>query len=428
MFFNKRIFIFVSCFFISSCGLEIGEKAPGAPEYYLPNQPGICSQLGDYKKIFLDYFFKDEPFSDKVSQALSCISLKIRGIKSLIKHEHLNKQQTVNVLNQDFIQKSYMKKAVNNILDPDYFYNYVSIKNNLVHLIQPNLKRDYLKPDWICKVRPNDDNIVSKKSVDTLVYFLESMSELFFSAEEDAYILFDEFFASRSISQFELQVSQKTLIEFGEFLSDYLSEIFPSYSQFLKSKIEKTRLEETIKVKKYREELDHMTIGGEELNKTPIEKAMAPLLSSLSLPFLKGSKIGPQNLKYMMLNIYLMQGLLEVYDLDKDFILSSQELKSLSCLMAPLVSILTSSELKGEWEIIQKTYNPIDISNYIIKYKSLPPRERSFKSLFDSNTWRFVWFRIHNSKDLSDQSYTELSQLISLLFLEFFNKIQFEHP
>ena len=239
MFFNKQIFIFISCFFLISCGLEIGEKAPGAIDFNLPEQSGICSKLGDYKQVFLDYFLKDKPMGKKVSQALACISFKIKEIKSLIQHEYLNKGQVINILNQDFIKKSYMEKAVDNILDPDYFYNYLSIKHNLVNLVEPEVERDHLRADWICQINPNNDNIISKKSADILVNFLEQISELFFSAEEDAYYLFYDFFDDRFMGNFQLKMSQKDLIDFSSLLSDYLSDIFPSYSHFLKGEIKK---------------------------------------------------------------------------------------------------------------------------------------------------------------------------------------------
>ena len=426
MFFNKYIFIFLSCIFISSCGLQIGEVAPKEPGYYLSSSSGICSQLGDYKEVFLDYFFKDGRFGEKLSQALACISFKLKEMQSLIKHDQLNKQQTVNILNQDFIQKSYMNKVIDHILNPDYFYNYVSIKNNLVHLIQPDFKRAYLRADWICQINPNDDNIISKKSVDILLGFLGDLSELFSSVERDAYIIFEEFFTGRSISKSEFRTSQQALLEFSSFLSDYLVDRFPSYSEFLKNIIELEKVQAPSKVKEYKEELDHMKEEKEEEDKTPLKEAMAPLLSSFDLRFFNGNKIQPQNLKYMMLNIYIMQAFFKAYDLNKDFILSSQELQSLSCLMTPLVSIVVSSELKEEWEIIQTAYDPRVISNYIINYKRLPPIEKSFRAFLDSNTWRFLMFRMTRPDELHSQSYTEISELISLLFLEFFNKIQFE--
>ena len=427
MFFNKWIFIFASCFFISSCGLKIGEKAPGAPDYYFSHSDA-CSKADDYKKIFLDYFFEEGVFGEKISQVFYCISLKVKRFKGLIKHDHLNKQQTVNILNQDFIQKSYIKKVVDNIFKPEYFDDYMSIKNNLIYLAQPEFKKAYLQKDRVCPTHQDDDNIVSKKSVDALVSALESFSELFSSAEKSAYIVFSEFFAKRSINKLELRESESALFEFSSFLSDYFSEIFPSYSHFLKKHIEKSRLQIADAQAKRFEDRLFFREGMEEKTKIALQLAMEPLLSLFDLPFLSGNEIKPQNLKYMMLNIYLMRAFFKAYDLNKDFILSSEELRPLSCLMTPLVSILASSELKEKWKIIQDIYDSKAVSNYIINYKRLPPVEQSFKAFFDRNTWRFLFFRLTESDELYDQSYTEASQLISMLFLEFLNKIQFEKP
>ena len=419
MIFKRNIFVFLSCFSICSCGLQIGEVAPGVPDYYLPESSTVCSQL-DYKKVFLDYFFANKPSGQKVDQALACISIKIKELRSLISHEFLNKQQTVNILNQDFIQKSNMKKLVDNILNPEYFSNYISIKNSLVYLVQPSSERGDLNSDWICQMTaPNDENIVSKRSADILIHFLEDLSEFFSSSEKDAYVIFENFFSKRSISKSDLQTSQQALNEFSSFLADYLSKKFPPYSQFLIDQIEKDKI---IFLGKTAPSTIHpRSVRRKRNSEAFIKTALTPVLETLNLPVSKKTEITPQNLKYIMLNIYIMQAFFKVYDLDQDFKLSPQELKSLSCLMTPLVSVIVSSELKEQWEIIQRAYDPTAISNYIINYQELPSRFVS-----DSNFWKFVWFRINDSDELRSLSYIEVSQLISLLLLEFFNKIQFE--
>ncbi|MCZ0932850.1 MAG: hypothetical protein OXJ52_06845 [Oligoflexia bacterium] len=419
MIFNKSIFIFLSCFFIGSCGLRIGEVAPGAPDYYLSSQPTACSQL-DYKKVFLNYFFINEPSSPKVNQALACISSKVKEFKSLISHEFLSKRQTVNILNQDFIQTSNIQPIVDNILNPEYFYDYVSIINNLIYLAKPDSNRNYLSADWSCQMTPDNKNIISKESADVLVSFLGDLSKLFSSAEEEAYIVFKNFFKKRSISKWDIQNSNEQLTEFGSFLSDRLSQSFPSYSQFLKTQIaesDKTSFKETM----YVDEYGYGMVEQEKSSKTPLRTAMTPLLETLNLPSSEEAEIRFRNVKNMMLNIYIMQAFFKVYDVNQDFRLSPQELKSLSCLMTPLVFILISPELKEEWKIIQNAYDPTAVSNYIINYQKFPS-----KNILDGNFWGFLWFRINKADELDSQSYTEVSQLVSLLFSLFFDKIQFE--
>ena len=424
MTFKKILFILLNGFIVCSCALQIGEEPLGEPAFYLPTPSSACSQL-DYEEVFLDYFFADAPSRDKVNQALSCISVKIDELKRLIGHEFLNKQQTVNILQQDFIQKSPVKDIVNNILKPEYFDNYISIKDNLLNLLQPDLKRDYLRPDWICHIKPNEDKIISKESADDLIYFLDPLSKLFSSAEESAYDLFEGFFKGRSIRKTDLQTSKEVWTEFSSFLSDYLSQTFPSYSQFLKKQIEESP-PQAVRFKKRDYQGNHLMIESLDEKTIPLQSTISPLLKMLDLPLSGESEITAKNLKYMMLNIYIMQAFFNIYDLNQDFVLSSQELKSLSCLMTPLVSILVSSKLKDRLEIIQETYDSKVIANYIINYKKLPPEGLSFKGLFEKNIWRFLWFRMTFSDNLHQQSYTEVSELISMLFLEFFNKIQFE--
>ena len=420
MIFNKKqnIFILLSGFFICSCGLQIGEMAPDVPKYQLSSRSGNCSQI-NYKKVFMDYFFTSQPSSETVSQAFGCISDKIREFRDLMGHEVLNKQQVVNVLNQDFIQKNNIKSIIDNILAPEYFYNYLSIKDSLIQLVNLKLNRDYLRADWICEVKPSDKHIISKKEVGRLINFLGNLSELFFSVEESAQIVFEEFFEKRSISKLDMQNSNTVLTEFSGFLSDHLFEVFPSYSQFLKNQIaesHKAMAKETM----YVDEFNYTMKGGDR--KIFLKEVMAPLLEVLNMPPSEKTEIDFQNVKYMMLNIYIMRAFFQVYDLNQDFRLSSQELKSLSCLVTPLVSVLISSELKKEWEIIQDIYNPTALSHYIINYQRIPS-----ESVTESNFWGFWWFRIRHSSDrLNSMSYTEVSRLISMLFSEFFNKIQFE--
>ena len=418
MIFNRKqsFFVFLFCFFSFSCGLRIRELAPDIPEYYLSSPSGVCSQL-DYKKVFMDYFFANEFSSEKVSKAIGCISFKIEEIRDLINHDFLDKQQTVNVLNQDFIQAGNMKPIADNILDPEYFYNYVSIKNSLIQLMDTNFEKDYLSPGWICRITPSDKNIISKKEANILISFLSHLSEMFSSVEEDAQAVFQQFFKKYPVSIWDLQNSDKILTDFSSFLSNHLSRSFPGYSLFLRDQIR-------------------------EGDNTSLRESIAPLLEMLSLPlsladrsyYLRSvvrrgvspksveAEVSIQGLKYMMLNVYIMQAFFQVYDLNQDLTLSSQELTSLSCLVTPLVSVLISSQLKEEWEIIQSIYNPTAISHYIINYQELPSER-----ILDGGFWGFWWYRVNQNPDeLEGLSYTRVSRLVSLLFSEFFDKIQFE--
>ena len=421
MIFKKRAVILLSCFFICSCGLQLGEVTPGAPEYYLSRSSNVCSQL-NYKQVFMNYFFNNKPSRGKVSQALTCISIKVKEFRDLIKHEFLNKQETINILNQEFLQVGNMKPIVDNILKPDYFYDYVSITNNLFDLVQPNLKRNYLKADWICQIKSNDENIISKRSADILISVLEDLSQMFSSVEIDALNISKDFFIKKNIGKFELQTSSQALIEFSAFLSDYLIEILPSYAQFLKDQIDKTVGKQLFENTIYINEAT-FEINQQEDKDTALRAVMEPLLSLLDLPQSSGDKVRPKNLKYLLLNIYTMKAFFKAYDLNQDFYLSPQELKSLSCLMTPLVSVLVSPQLKEEWNIVQKAYDPRAIGNYIINYQNFPSQELD---MLNSNFWRFLWFRIRKANELYGQSYIEVSRLFSLLFVEFFNKIQFE--
>ena len=406
--------------------MKIGELAPSAPDYYLSSESGSCSQL-DYKQIFMDYFFTAE--ASNITQALSCISVKIKEFRDLINHESLNKQETVNILNQDFIQTNNMKPIIDNILDTKYFNDYVFIKNNLFQLMNSNFQRDYLSAGWVCSADIDGENIISKAEADILISFLSDLSALFSFVEDEAQTVFQDFFSQNSVESLNAGESNKKITELSLFLSNYLSEPFPSYSQFLKIQIDKDEKEFAKMMETYDYLNYNLTQEQEEYIKDPVfvKKALAPLLSLLNLSLAEEKKISVQNVKSMILNIYIMRAFFQVYDLDQNFILSPQELRPFSCLITPLISILISPKLEEQWKIIQNTYNPRDISYYIINYQELPPDFNKVGDILKKNSWRFLWYRIgSNSGKLEKLSYTEVSRLISLLFSELFNKIQFE--
>ena len=406
--------------------MQLGEPAPSAPDYYLSIKSGACSQL-DYKQVFMDYFFTAE--SSNITQALSCISVKIREFRDLINHEFLNKSETVNVLNQDFIQTNNMKPIINNILDPKYFNDYIFMKNSLIQLMNSNFQRGYLSADSVCLADIDGEHIISKAEADILISFLADLSTFFSSVEESAQVVFQDFFKEKSIESLNIQKSNQKLTELSLFLSDRLSEEFPGYSQFLKSQIEEDRKLSSELMKMYDDLSYKLTPKEEELIQEAfsVKTAVAPLLSSLNVSPEGDEKISVQNVKYMMLNIYIMKVFFQVYDLNQDFSLSPQELKSFSCLITPLISVLISPKLEERWKIIQDTYNPRAVSHYIINYQELPPEFNKFGSIWKRNSWRFLWYRVMpNSDKLDKLSYTEVSRLISLLFSEFFNKIQLE--
>ncbi|MCY4321154.1 MAG: hypothetical protein OXC37_01935, partial [Bdellovibrionaceae bacterium] len=248
----------------------------------------------------------------------------------------------------------------------------------------------YLDSMEACPTSTNDSNVISKKDADVLIDFLTNLSDLFSSAEESALIIYSEFFSKKSINKLDIQNSNEVLKDFTIFLSDYFIDIFPNYAQFLKNQIDS--------------------------DEAFLRKNMNPLLKILDQPFSEQTDITLSNVKNMTLSIYIVQHFFKNYDFNKDFYLSSHELKPFFCLVTPLVSIIILPQLKEEWQIIQSIYSPTEISNYIIYNQEFPsnnPVSRNF--------WNYL---IYEADELVLLSYPEISKLISLLFLEFLYRIQ----
>ena len=81
-----------------------------------------------------------------------------------------------------------------------------------------------------------------------------------------------------------------------------------------------------------------------------INKTLQPLLDISQLPWPSSDELNVQNIKYIMLNIYIVQAFFSVYDLNQDSTLNSEELELLSCLITPLISVIVSKKLKDSWE------------------------------------------------------------------------------
>ncbi len=153
-----------------------------------------------------------------------------------------------------------------------------------------------------------------------------------------------------------------------------------------------------------------------------LDSAFQPLWDMAQLPLPSSERLTAQNIKYIMLNIYITNSLFAVYDINQDSVLNPAELELLSCVLTPLVSPLVLSQLdklnglpQQIKKLIQDFYDPKAITNYIIKYQKLPPHSsKDIKGMAS-----FLRYRMWSDPDSwEDLSYTDASRLISVLILE----------
>ena len=158
MFFSKRIFLFFGFFFLSHCGLEIGEEAPPLPIHILHSASGYCSKL-DYKEELKFYFLEahdgesDGEISsgERFQKALDCLSSVILRNKDLFDNEYFEKQELINLLNHDFVRTENVQPIIDHIIQPDNFNNYLFIKDNTLNLIEKFPKKEFIKSDTTCQ-------------------------------------------------------------------------------------------------------------------------------------------------------------------------------------------------------------------------------------------------------------------------------------
>ena len=524
--FLNKISIAFLFLFLSACGLRLGEKAPSVFKYKLSSSADYCSQL-NYRKEFDSYFLEGGNLSgQRLGKALYCLSSKIRAVKKWIGHEHLEKQELINLLNQDFVKTKEVQPIIDHIIHPDHLDNYILIKDIVIHLIENKSKPLALSSHFCQKQSQKDsqkelrdktatkkmafnthspqkelrDKTVVKKmafsayspqkelrdktvfsKAETLVFvhFLEEMADFFITAQQSAQDAFDNFikpnskidprFLSRSKS-IELD-SFKTY--WALFLTEYFKKDFPGYSHFiLKNFFEKEDILQPLwdmaflpsnskssaktaswpsnskssaetaswpsNSKSFAETASWPsnsksfaeTASWPSNSKSFADKQSASLssnskssadkqstsFSSDSSSFSESSadKWTVQNIKYMMLNIFIMRALFLALDKDQNSVLSLAELEPLSCLIASVSSLIILPKTKDQREFIKNLYHPKAVANYIIQYQQIP----SALSL------HFIKYRLINQPEVTKKlSYGEVSRLISLMLSELFNQI-----
>lgn len=417
---NKFFFLLLTFVFSIHCHLQIGEAPPLVPKYQMPVNLDDCSKI-NYKDEFRSYFLDVPEGNDTYSlsgenwsKALNCIGLEIVRIKDLINHEYFEKRELINFLNQDFIKKGNMESIITNVTDPAYFDNYILIKDAIVHLIKgkpEDSSSDQI--DDICQSERTGTAVFSKQEVDIFVDFLKDFAEFSLTVEKSAYEVFNWFFKRDSSSGSLLYKSQLKdfdglKISLLSFLSSYFNKDFPAYSQFLSQRFSKEFFD-------IADAGDFPSQPQFYLEVKDAEELLYPLLDTAQLPLSGSDDLTIQNVKYMMLHIYLTKAFFTFYDVNQDFVLSAKELEPLSCVIRPVVSLIVSARLSGQWEAIQSFYSQKAISNYIIRYQKVP-----------SGPWDldFLIYRTFNKPEVPDNLYYEdVSRLVSVFLLNLFDKV-----
>ena len=171
----------------------------------------------------------------------------------------------------------------------------------------------------------------------------------------------------------------------------------------------------------FKEDLSSAVLD-QENKKVELEESLKePLLRMAQMPPSAEKKLSAQNVKYILLNLYITQAFFAVYDANRDFILDTEELEPLSCLITALLSVM-ARDLEEKWWNVTGLYEAQAVTNYMIIHQEIP---LDFWDL--GGITGFVWHRfINDPEELEPLSWTDASRLIAVLFETLFEELEKE--
>ena len=164
---KQKVFFLLPFLFLSHCGLKMGETSLPVPKYKFSLGSDYCSE---YREKFISYFFKEQEenavdnLSGRgVSRALECIVSRIKRAQALIDHEHFEKQQLLNFLNQDFIKTKDVEKIIDHFTGEEHFGDYILIKDSIIHLIGKKPKDPSIYRGALCQRQKTGKTVFFQK-------------------------------------------------------------------------------------------------------------------------------------------------------------------------------------------------------------------------------------------------------------------------
>ena len=390
--FNPQIKILLSlCFlYILTYCDGIGEDPPPIPIHH--RSLGVNCEV-DYKQELQSYFLAEQrtspssestPNENRTIKAINCLIALIEGTKKLIKPEEFTKQELLNTLNEKFIKDENIKPLIDYITHPDYFNSHLLIKNRVIHIMELQQTDFPVTAEEGCYPPPEEDNVLSKQEVDTVVKFLKTLSKWLVQVEHRGNEFFEDFFkAENRLSPSKWKDNPQFKEAFVKALSQHTLEDFPEYSRHLNN-----------------------------LEKDQRAKVIEAFLTMAKWPLSFSQALTSQNVKYIMLNIYITQTIFSIYNTNGDSVLDSKELNRLSCLLVPVVRLITLSLIEDQLNLLpeqarEELVSPKNIVDYYLHYQTpIRFKERDF-----SYAW-FVSRQFFYPQEFDSLDYTDISRVI----------------
>jgi len=449
------------------CVLKTGEAPPPPPIYSFqaPPDEARCSAI-NYKQKIKDYFFNlNQPGGALLVEALTCLSLQVRKISSLIYNETLNRKELLAVLEDGFIDLQNFEEPLKKVLVPELSREVSLYKNYVLHLIDP-------ESDWdasaLCTLSDQDDAdqdyenapvqnvedftlsvekevLLSQSDIDLILKFLDNFQKFLSMIEEEAQSILSALQEhSVAIAQEEYQGESnpeaQNSIE-GGLASDEGEEsgwnLFGFFKQSDKSKMRLREPQIDKRILFFSEEktiyfidlLEQSLAGSfpsysnflreeresfrpadaDEAYKSighnsfyVLQKELYPLYESLYV-FSDEESLHLLDMKYFLMMLHFMKSFFQNYDQNKNEMIDDQELNLLSCAIEPFLSVLIKEELKGSVDWIQNYYSTHKIIRYIFKYQEIP------------SPFSIQYFRFDPDREIT-LSFKEVFRLVHLFF------------
>ncbi len=345
MFFKKLVFLVTFFFSFTHCGLEIGEETVNPFIYKVKGEGNFCDVL-DYKKELKDYMNSTNYriSSQRVWDVFSCIASKIDQYEEGIfgsRKSYFTNDEVLNLLKAPFMSTGSTSFIINSITDPDYYPKFLSFKSSLIGVMKKYQNEEYVEFGGHCPKL--GEQALSRNELDTFVLFLRNFSEFLISINVSSESLFRLLQAVHGTSPMTL-TDDLFLTSFKTIIKNKLWDTSSNFFQHLDKESSDTVKDFLISMM-----LDYDQHHGNGV-------------------------LTRGHIKYMLLNMYLVEVIFDLYDKNANFILEEDEILNAFCLFEPIISLFTFIVLEDSFfkMVLKPFFTEKIIFNYVLKYKKMP--------------------------------------------------------
>ena len=342
MSFKHAVFLIVFLLSLTHCGLKIGEEAINPLVYRVKEGGSLCDVL-DYKKELKDYMneYYYDVSNQRVNYVLNCLAFKVSQYQeSVIGHnrEYFTDEEITKLLK--------VVSGNDGIINPRSLSKAIAIKDLVVraiHLYKESPIR-HNRSVSSSQCLSQEKRIVSRQDIRIFVESLKDFSEVLLFINVRSEDLF------RKIHN----------IDPDAFSSAKQEKFFRIFNLVVRNKVWNSGF-----------------YSFNQMSEVDLDSTLL-ILKSMILDYSKydkGKELKKAHLKYMLINMYLVEMIFNLYDKNKNLILEGEELDEAFCLFGPIIDFFIDLALKDKY-ILKNVLKPIfeekNIFEYTLKNKKIP--------------------------------------------------------